>query len=112
MNGLSIALILAINNLLCFGLINLIYIKQLSIYWLSIPVILYGLQVLLFYWGLVNTSMAVLNIYWNLIFNLIFAIMSLLGLFYFAHESINSLKMSGLIVAVISIVLFTWGSLV
>jgi len=64
--------------------------------------ILYSLQILVFYYGLHKTSMAVLNITCNLISNVLVTIVGI----YFFNEKINNLKTIALGFAFVSIVLF------
>jgi multidrug transporter EmrE-like cation transporter len=101
--GLFVGLLLAMNDVLSFGIIQSVYLQQLkSISWLIIPTILYALQVWLFYYGLRQTSMSVLNISWNLISNVL---VTILGIYYFG-EKINDLKSIALLFAFASISLF------
>ena len=104
-NGLLVGLVLAINDVFSFGLTKSIYLQNgifKQKYWLIIPVILYGLQILIFYYGLGKTSMSVLNITWNLISNVL---VTLIGIYYFG-EKINNLKTIALGFAFVSIILF------
>jgi len=101
--GLFIGLTLALNDVISFGITKEVFLKnKLSLHWLIIPVILYGLQILLFYYGLGKTSMSVLNITWNLVSNVL---VTLVGLYYF-KEQITNLKYIALLLAFASIGLF------
>ena len=91
--GLLIAFILAINDVISFGIAKLTFLKTYSIGWLIVPVILYGLQLPLFYYGLKFSSMSILNISWNLISNIL---VTLIGFFYF-KEQVDNIEMVGLI---------------
>lgn len=104
LQGLLVGLTLAFNDVISFGITKEVYLqnKLKSIYWLIIPVILYSLQVLIFYYGLGKTSMSVLNITWNLISNVI---VTLVGIYYF-KEHITNLKYVALLFAFASIGLF------
>jgi multidrug transporter EmrE-like cation transporter len=104
-HGLLIGLVLAINDIISFGITKSVYLKSdifTNKYWLIVPIILYGLQIIIFYYGLQKTSMTVLNITWNLISNIL---VTLLGIYYFG-EKINNLKTIALCFAIVSIVLF------
>ena len=104
-NGLLIGLVLAINDVFSFGITKSVSLQNgifKQKYWLIIPVILYGLQILIFYYGLHKTSMSVLNITWNLISNVL---VTLIGIYYFG-EKINNLKTIALGFAFVSIILF------
>ena len=102
LNGLFVGLLLAINDVISFGITKNIYLKKTKFYWIIIPVILYGLQIFIFYYGLHHTSMSISNITWNLISNVL---VTLIGIYYFG-EKINSLKTIALGFAFISIILF------
>lgn len=103
--GLIIFLILSINDVISFSITKEVFlgINLSSLYWLTIPFLLYGSQILLFYYGLTKiNSMAVLNIYWNLISSII---VSLIGFFYY-KEQINSLKTIAILLGFVSIFVF------
>jgi multidrug transporter EmrE-like cation transporter len=105
LNSLStmfISLLLAVNDVISFGITKNIYLKKTKFYWIIIPIILYGLQILIFYYGLHQTSMSVSNITWNLVSNVL---VTLIGIYYFG-EKINNLKGIALGFAFVSIVLF------
>jgi multidrug transporter EmrE-like cation transporter len=106
--GLLIAFILSINDVISFGIAKLTFLKIYSIGWLIIPVILYGLQLPLFYYGLKFSSMSILNISWNLISNIL---VTLVGFFYF-KEQVSNVEMIGLIFAFLSIACFTYDDIV
>jgi EamA domain-containing membrane protein RarD len=104
--GLIIFSILSINDVISFGITKEVFlgINLSSLYWLIIPFLLYGSQILLFYYGLSKiNSMAVLNIYWNLISSII---VTLIGIFYY-KEQINGLKTIAILLAFLSISIFT-----
>jgi len=105
-NGLVIGLILAINDVISLGITKSIYLKSgifKNTFLLIIPCILYALQIPLFYLGLFKTPLVLLNIYWDLISDIL---ITLLAFFYF-KEKLSFLKMVGLIFASISIIIFT-----
>ena len=104
--GLIVFLILSINDVISFGITKEVFlgINLTSLYWLIIPFLLYGSQILLFYYGLTKiNSMAILNIYWNLISSVVVA---LIGFFYY-KEQVNSLKTIAILLAFVSISIFT-----
>ena len=102
--GLLIAFILAINDVISFGLAKLTYLQTFSQTWLIIPIILYSFQLPLFYYGLNYSSMLLLNKLWNLISNIL---ITLIGFFYF-KERINNIEIVGLIFGFLSIACFTY----
>ena len=102
LNGIIVALILAINDVFSFGITKNIMQTNKNLYWLAIPMVLYALQILIFSYGLKSTSMTVLNIMWNLISNILVTILGI----YFFKEKINDLKSVALLFAFVSIVLF------
>lgn len=102
--GLLVAFLLALNDVISFGIAKLTYLKIYSINWLAIPIILYGLQLPIFYYGLNFSSMKILNISWNLISNIL---VSLIGFFIF-KEKITNIEIVGFIFAFLSIACFTY----
>ena len=109
--GLIIGLVLAINDVISFGITKEVFlgINFTSLYWLGIPIILYGCQIVLFYYGLTQAvSMSILNISWNLFSNII---VTLVGLYFF-QEDIGSLKSIALLFAFFSISIFTIDGLI
>jgi EamA domain-containing membrane protein RarD len=104
-NGLFIILVLVINDIISFGITKSVFLETgifNTKYWLIVPVILYGLQILIFYYGLHKTSMTILNITWNLISNIL---VTLIGIYYFG-ERINNLRIVAFVLAFFAIVLF------
>ena len=102
--GLFIAFILAVNDVISFAIAKATFLKTFSIGWLAVPIIIYGIQLPLFYYGLSFSSMSILNISWNLISNIL---VTLVGFFYF-REQVSNIEMIGLIFAFISIGCFTY----
>ena len=109
MFGALVGFILSLNDIISFALTKKYYLKELTVYvGVYLPMILYSLQIPLFYYGLRTTSMTVLNITWNLFSNIL---VTLMGIFYF-KENINGLKTVAIIMGISSIVLFTLDSYV
>jgi multidrug transporter EmrE-like cation transporter len=102
LNGIIIAFILAINDVFSFGMTKNILQTNKELYWLAIPMILYAIQILIFYYGLKSTSMTILNKMWNLISNILITILGI----YFFKEKINNIKTIALLLGFISIILF------
>jgi uncharacterized membrane protein len=92
------------NDVISFGISKLTYLKIFSINWLVIPIILYGFQLPIFYYGLQFSSMKLLNISWNL---MSIILVSSIGFFYF-KEKVNTIEIVGFIFAFLSIACFTY----
>ena len=105
--GLLVAFILAMNDVISFGIAKLIYLEIFSINSLAIPIILYGFQLPIFYYGLKFSSMKLLNVSWNLISNIL---VSSIGFFYF-KEKVNNIEIVGFIFAFLSIICFAYGDI-
>ena len=109
MISILIGLLLSLNDIISFGLVKKYSLKQLGYtVGLLLPMILYSFQIPLFNYGLKTTSMIILNIYWNLLSNIL---VTLLGIFYF-KEKINGLRTAALLLAFSSLILFTLDSYV
>jgi len=109
MFGALAGFILSLNDIISFALAKKYYLKELTVYvGLYLPMILYSLQISLFYYGLRTTSMTVLNITWNLFSNIL---VTLMGIFYF-KEKVNGLKTVAIIMGISSIVIFSLDSYV
>lgn len=103
--GLILFLILSVNDVISFGITKEVFlgINLSSLYWLIIPFLLYGSQILLFYYGLTKiNSITILNIYWNLISSII---VGLIGIFYY-KEQINDLKIIAILLGFVSVFIF------
>ena len=98
-----IGFLLTINDLLSFGICKYIYLNKLNNYFLFIPSIMYSFQIPLFYYGITYSSMAVLNIVWNL---MSIILVTCLGLFYF-NEKISNIKTIALVLGLFSLLLFS-----
>jgi multidrug transporter EmrE-like cation transporter len=107
MYGTLVGFILSLNDIISYGLTKKYYLKEIGItYGLYLPMILYSLQIPLFYYGLQTTTMAILNITWNLFSNIF---VTLVGVFYF-KEKFNGLNVLAILMGISSIVLFTLDS--
>jgi hypothetical protein len=104
MKDITIAIILAIIDIVSFAITKYLYIhKAISLYWLIVPFLLYGSQIIIFYYGLQLSSMLRLNIVWNLLSSILVA---LVGIFIF-KETISHMKGIALIFGIMSIILFS-----
>ena len=101
-NGFYIGLCLAIIDIVSMGMVKNINIGKLERNWLVIAFILYGSQMIIFNYGLSNTSMTVLNLTWNLFSSVI---VTLIGIYYF-KENLTNLETYGVIFGLLSLFLF------
>lgn len=101
-NGVVIGLCMAVIDIISMGITKKINLGLLEYNWLAIASGLYAGQMLIFNYGLSITSMAVLNLSWNLFSNIVITI---LGIYYF-KENINHLETYGIIFALFSLFLF------
>ena len=79
-----------------------ISLNELSNNWLYLVYILYGFQMIIFYYGLKIGPMSVLNLTWNLISNILITI---IGIYYF-KENISHLETWGILFALFALFLF------
>lgn len=103
-----IGILLSMNDLLSFGICKYIYNNNINNYYILIPAIMYGFQIPLFFYGLRLSSMAALNIIWNL---MSIILVTVLGLFYF-KEKISHIKTIAIILGLFSLVLFSLDDIV
>ena len=109
MYGTLVGFILSLNDIVSFSLTKSYYLKNIGIaFGLYLPMILYSLQIPLFYYGLGSTTMTVLNITWNLFSNIL---ITLVGIFYF-KEKFNGLKLLAVLMGISSIILFSMDSII
>jgi EamA domain-containing membrane protein RarD len=101
--SIFIGFLLTINDLLSFGLCKYIHSNKINIFYLLLPSIMYGFQIPLFFYGLNVSSMAELNIIWNL---MSIILVTILGLFYF-KEKISNMKTIALFLGLVSLILFS-----
>ncbi len=101
-NGILTGGLLALNDVVSMTLSKQIVLGNLIDNWLIVPIILYGFQMYMFYYGLKYSGMGILNLTWNLISNILITI---IGIFYF-KENINNLETYGILFAVFSLFLF------
>lgn len=107
MYGSLVGIILSLNDIISFALTKKYYLKEIGIaFGIYLPMLLYSLQIPLFYYGLRTTTMTVLNITWNLFSNILVTAM---GIFYF-KEKFNSMKLLAILMGISSIVLFSLDS--
>jgi uncharacterized membrane protein len=101
-SGLVYGFILAINDLFSMGITKEVILGNFASNWLVVSCILYGGQMILFYYGLKITSMSTLNLSWNLFSNII---ITTLGLLYF-KEKLSHSEAYGIGFGLISLFLF------
>jgi len=96
---------LAANDVISLGLLKAIHLEWLSNYYFIIPVILYSLQPFLFFKALNFEGMAVMNIIWDLLSDVLVTISGI----YIFKEKISHTKFMGIILAMVSMYLLTNG---
>jgi hypothetical protein len=101
-NVIIVGSILALNDVISMGMTKEIVLGNVSSNLIYIPVILYGIQMLIFYNGIKFVSMTTLNLTWNLCSNIV---ITLLGLYYF-KENISHLEIFGLLFGLFALLLF------
>jgi hypothetical protein len=84
-----------------------VYVYNLSYYYIIPIMVLYGSEILIFFWGLRTNNIAVLNITWAL-FSFICIISS--GFLFYKH-SITNLQLAAFILGVISIFMFLFSNI-
>lgn len=95
-------LMLASNDIISMGITKKINLNELSTNWLYFVYILYGFQMIIFYYGMKIAPMSVLNLTWNLISNIVITI---IGIYYF-KENITNLETWGILFALFALFLF------
>lgn len=100
--GILIGFLLVFIDLLCFIMTNIIYKYQYSPYYLVLIMIVFSIEIPLFYWALHNNSMVVINFIWSAL--------SIIGImvagFIIYHNSYTPLSITAIVFASISIILF------
>jgi len=90
-------------------LFNLSFLKMLrtgqvtNMAWLGLPVLVYALQPIIFFFGLKYTSLTVLNLLWDVISDIL---VTTAGIFYF-KEVVTFRQTIGIVFAVIAVVLLS-----
>jgi multidrug transporter EmrE-like cation transporter len=94
---------MAFNDVISLGLLKAIHLEWLSSYYFIVPVILYIAQPFLFFSALNVESMAVMNIIWDLLSDVL---VTLSGIYIF-NEKISQTKFLGILLAIVSMYLLT-----
>jgi len=103
-NGIALGLSLAVIDIIAISTVKEISIKNFEEKWIVFAFMLYGYQMILFRYGLSNTSisMSTLNLTWNLFSSIVITI---IGIYYF-KENITNLQMYGVLFGLVSLFLF------
>jgi multidrug transporter EmrE-like cation transporter len=96
------AIMLAFNDIINMSITKKINLNELSSNWLYFTYLLYGFQMIIFYYGIKITPMSVLNLTWNLLSNIVIMI---IGIYYF-KENITHLETWGILFALFALFLF------
>lgn len=98
------ALFLALNDVVNLGILKKLHTGAIKNFtWLGIPIFLYSLQPLIFYFGLGHTSMTALNLLWDVMSDVL---VTASGLFYF-KEKLSMRKYIGVLFSFIAIILLS-----
>lgn len=103
--AILIGVVLAIVDIISFSSTKYIYNHKttVSLVWLIVPFLFYGSQIGIFYYGLAYSTMAELNIIWNILSSFLVTVIGL----YFFKEKLNHLKMLAIGLGLLSLVLFS-----
>lgn len=102
--AICIGVLLAVIDIISFSITKYLYIhKSITTKWLVIPFIFYGLQILIFYYGLAYSTMVELNVIWNILSSFL---VTLIGIYLF-NEKLNSMKIIAILLGTLSVVLFS-----
>lgn len=102
--GILFAFLMAFSDLFNLGLLKMLRTGQVSnMAWLGLPVLIYALQPIIFFFGLKFTSLTVLNLLWDVISDIL---VTVAGIFYF-KESITFRQTIGIVFAMIAVVLLS-----
>jgi multidrug transporter EmrE-like cation transporter len=94
---------MAFNDVISLGLLKAIHLEWLSSYYFIVPLILYMAQPFLFFSALNVESMAVMNIIWDLLSDVLVTISGI----YVFNEKISHTKFLGILLAMASMYLLT-----
>ena len=94
---------LALNDVISLGFLKSIHLGWLSSYYFIVPLILYMAQPLLFFTSLSVESMAVMNIIWDLLSDVLVTVSGI----YIFKERISHGKFLGILLAMVSMYLLT-----
>ena len=105
--AICFALILAFVDVTIFPIIKYVHQKSISAWWLIVPVILYGMQPLIFYKALDHSNVAVMNIMWDVMSDVLVTILAI----YLLKEKVSKNSKIGIVFAMIAIYFFSRGEI-
>ena len=98
------AFYLAFSDVFNLGLLKMLRTGAVKNFaWIGVPIFLYSLQPLIFYFGLGHTSMTVLNLLWDVMSDVL---VTAAGLFFF-KEHLSLRKYIGVLFSFIAIILLS-----
>ena len=91
--AIIIGVLLSIVDIISFSLTKYIFNHKSTIHllWLSVPFLFYGSQISLFYYGLKYSTMAELNIIWNILSSFL---VTFVGYYLFKENDSNNVRYS------------------
>jgi drug/metabolite transporter (DMT)-like permease len=104
--GIAYGAAMAFNDVISLGVLKAIHLEWLSSYYFIFPVILYAAQPFLFFSSLTFESMAVMNILWDLLSDVLVTVSAV----YIFKEKISNSKLMGICLAIVSMYLLTYES--
>ena len=99
-----IGTLMACIDILMMGLSKMISLKEVSINFIPVAMILYGIQPLLFLKGIRYDGMVITNLVWNLISNVVITI---IGVLVFG-ESLKGIRWIGIGMGIVSLALLAY----
>jgi drug/metabolite transporter (DMT)-like permease len=99
--GVAFAFFLALSDLFNLSLLKKLRTDGvLNKAWLALPMLMYGFQPLIFYFGLAHTSLTVLNLLWDVMSDVL---VTVAGVFYF-KEKLSTQKWIGVFFAFMAVI--------
>lgn len=98
-----IAFLMAMIDVITLPLIKKIYVENWGIWWMILPVIIYAVQPLIFYYSMKYTTMTNMNMMWDVASDIL---VTLIGVF-ILHETIGISAKLGILFGFLSLFFFS-----